>query len=370
MTRFPEILLFAQNYFVVKKFRLDLIKQLSLNYIVRVVTITDEMANYDGQVLGNNIEVYVSNSSRKTHGLTRLMKLFYAYVPIRHKPSSLIMCFGLLPIVVGWIVSIVKIGQVQRISVITGFGSYFYNKSILISWVTKKIYAVALKRSSQIWVASNSDKKKLISLVGKFSNVKVFYGAGISLSMLDRNLPINLSSIKFIGRIRVDKGILDFILASKNKRHAGLEFSVYGIMDPADDYANQEVKMAINDGLIKYHGFIKFRDDLYLDRGIVVHPSMHEGLPTVIVESLATKSPVISSNIDVVNELKSMGFAIFTYGQSCEYATINDAIDAIYSLSVGELNGLLERNARLANLFFNTEILAKRQVEFVNELFV
>ena len=124
-------------------------------------------------------------------------------------------------------------------------------------WLLKFAYSLSTKHANQIWFVSQSDAKIGMDKLHLNPNkIKVVYGAGIKTrpnnnSLIDKISTNSKTQIIYMGRIRKDKGIEDFIaLANQLSLDDRFSLTLMGSMDSSDENINTLVNQASEDGLI------------------------------------------------------------------------------------------------------------------------
>ena len=127
----------------------------------------------------------------------------------------------------------------------------------------------------------------------------------------------------FSGRISINKGILDLIMAVNILRKNGtkVNLNIVGFFD--DDRLKDELKSFINklnlNPFISYKGFFNSGNQLlkwYRNADIFIMPtrSKGEGFPRVIWEAMASSLPVLTSNLPGVKEKVNDSIITFEAG--------------------------------------------------------
>ena len=117
-----------------------------------------------------------------------------------------------------------------------------------------------------------------------------------------------------MGRIRKDKGIEDFIaLANQLSSDNRFSLALMGSMDSSDEYIHTLVNQASEDGLITRIDFNYDNMQYLRSADVLLLCSKHEGMPTVILESMANFVIPIAANLPVIDELNNMGARIYSY---------------------------------------------------------
>ncbi|WP_261885788.1 glycosyltransferase [Vibrio pomeroyi] len=146
----------------------------------------------------------------------------------------------------------------------------------------------------------------------------------------------------FVGRISEQKGLDILLKAIMNVRNDNINLNVIGdgpLLQSLCDFS-----MSIKNATIKFHGKIDNPYYMIKRSDLLVMPSRWEGLPTVLIESLALNTPVISTdckygpreiinnekylfNVDDVDELAKMleepNFGVSNGFDSKEYILSN-----------------------------------------------
>lgn len=212
-----------------------------------------------------------------------------------------------------------------------GVGSYYIAKKINIPIVTgvlgsdvnvyanyffrKKIIADALKNSQLVIAVSSALKDKVLSLGVSQDKVKVILN-GINSNLFkpcdqeEIKNKLNLSKEKkyilFIGNLYAIKGVEFLIESFKNIsfNNKNIELLIIGDGD-------------LKEQLIRKVNYLEIRDKVsFLGRkphnelpdwinccDVFCLPSIHEGCPNVVLESLACGKPVVASNVGGIPEL-------------------------------------------------------------------
>ncbi len=189
---------------------------------------------------------------------------------------------------------------------ITGLGEALMHegkaKKLLI-----RLYPIATKRAKCIFFQNAFNRQFFID--HRLADQKIFKmipGSGVNLNNFQ---PIDYPNEKdgirflFVSRIVKDKGIDELIEAIKiiKNEFNCVEFHFVG--GCSDEY-KESLKQWLNDGLIIYHGKVDPDEmkNLYRMMHCLVHPSYHEGMANVILESGACARPTIASDINGCKE--------------------------------------------------------------------
>jgi glycosyltransferase involved in cell wall biosynthesis len=159
-----------------------------------------------------------------------------------------------------------------------------------------------LKAANRIIAVSLADKRLLSK---ELKNVE-YVPNGVDLSFY-KNLKAKVEKkITFIGRIHEQKGII-YLLEAFEKikdKYPGYKLEIIG---EVNDYAKQLIKK-FPDRRIIWRGFISNRREIaksLKSSYCIVLPSLWEGLPLTLFESLASSRPLIVSDIDAFKDVVS-----------------------------------------------------------------
>jgi len=255
------------------------------------------------------------------------------------------------------------------ISVITGLGSLYHNRKIT-KYFLYFIYSLLINKSNQIWFVSKSD----FSNSSKFlriprDKVKFIYGSGIDTRSLDISIKgkLELKKIIYSGRIREDKGILDFIkLASKMGGNTDFNFQVMGAFDTNNKNLIQTFMNSIKNNKFNYKNFEFNNLGSLKDSLILVMPSRHEGMPTIILESMANYVIPVATDLPVIIELISLGAIIYSYPPG-DIKKLENIIKDIYNLTDAEKIKIMKKNQEIVKEYFDNRKLAEIQANFIQE---
>ena len=164
-------------------------------------------------------------------------------------------------------------------------------------------FKMGLRCADKLIAVSMADKRLLDA---EFNNV-VYIPNGVDLSVY-KNLKAKVEKkITFIGRMHEQKGVIYLLEAFDRIKEKYPEFRLELIGD-VNDYA-RELQKKFDDRRIIWRGFISNRKEiakLLKSSYCIALPSLWEGLPLTLFESLASGRPLIVSDIeafkDVVNK--------------------------------------------------------------------
>ena len=125
-------------------------------------------------------------------------------------------------------------------------------------------------------------------------------GSGVNLEMNRfRKYPEDGRKLMFltVGRIMKDKGIEELLMCAEKikERYPNVIFRLVGMFD--QEQYRPMVEKAVKKGNIEYLGQRDDVPELMAQSHAIIHPSYHEGLSNVLLESAACGRPIIASDI-------------------------------------------------------------------------
>lgn len=368
------VLLTSANYFTIAKFRYSFVSKLiEHGYKVVLYSSYDDMSYDSIKKLEDLGAICIkTGNSRGSYSVFEAFKYIVGYINILRKFSvDVAINFTLMPMILGGIIC--RLGKLRFVSVVTGLGSQYYGH-LIKRWLLKFAYSLSVKHANQIWFVSQSDAKIGVNKLHlSINKTRVVYGSGIKIRSNNNPLMEKISvnsktKIIYMGRIRKDKGIEDFIgLASQLSLDDRFSLVLMGGIDSSDAYINTLVRQASKDGIITRIDF-NYENIQYLrSADILLLCSKHEGMPTVILESMANLVIPISANLPVIGELNNMGAKIYSY-TSGDIESLYGRIMEIEGMALGEKEIIIKNNYKFVSKYFDQDEIATLQYKYFSEL--
>lgn len=207
---------------------------------------------------------------------------------------------------------IARFRNIKFIPTITGLGSALNSKTF-VSTLLNNLYRFSFKKSyvvvfqnktNQTWFRKNINNKVKSILVN---------GSGVNLSKFIYSEPqtTKQTSFLFLGRIMKEKGIDEFIQASKIIKEKYGDSIIVKLAGYFEDDYNELIKELERSNIVQYLGFVEDTFTLIRSCSVVVLPSYHEGLSNVLLEAQAIGRPVIASDIPGCTETFIQGLSGF-----------------------------------------------------------
>jgi len=193
------------------------------------------------------------------------------------------------------------------VSAVAGLGVVFIASGIkakVLRAFLYPLYKFAFSHKNQSIIFQNTDDADFISdwVTINASKICLIRGSGIDLNTYQYSPePTGKPVVAFVGRLLVDKGIREFIDASKiiydNEIEA--DFWVAGDLDEGNPSSITKVEIASWKELpnVRVIGFQTDIGDLYTKSNIACLPSYREGLPKSLIEAAACGRAVVTSDV-------------------------------------------------------------------------
>lgn len=234
----------------------------------------------------------------------REYKLYQEFVGLyRELQPDLIFHYTIKPNIYG-VMAASKMG-IKTIAVTTGLGHVFL-KNGLVSLIAKSLYKIALNKANEVWFLNQEDmdsflenhiidKKKAMLLPGEGVDIEWFKPMAKEI--------VNEDRLRFIytGRMIADKGIVEFVEASRQLSEKGYKFEsvLLGFMEVLNPSAISKAQMDdwVKRRLVIYHGPTSDVRPFIADADCVVLPSYYrEGIPRSLLEAASMGKPIITTN--------------------------------------------------------------------------
>ena len=299
----PKKLIFTCNTsWGIYKFRIALIRQLiSKGYTVYVLAPEDRYSTHliDEQGL---IFIPLKHLRPVSFSLLHDWRLYHELrTHYRHIKPWLIFHYTIKANIYGTLAA-ARSGY-PSISVITGLGYTFLNKSWVMKLVSR-MYTFALNRASEVWFLNRDDRDFFISnhIVGA-EKTFVLPSEGIDTRLFHCESPYHIKpAITFllIGRIIKEKGIAEYVAAARILKQKGyaVECQLAGFYDYHNPSSVPHKRFFnwVSDGLITYLGSTDDIKPLIEKADCIVLPSYREGLPLSLLEGASMCRPLIAAD--------------------------------------------------------------------------
>lgn len=220
--------------------------------------------------------------------------------------------------------------NIPSIAIVTGLGYAFINKG-WIHKITKYLYRKSAGYHERFLFENEDDLALFNNGIIKPHQGRSIKGCGVDEKHFfpqKNESQKNATTFTFIGRLLLDKGIIEFIDAAKYyKPNHKIQFKVIGQLDDQNPskISSHHLQSWIDKEYISY---VSFKKDIRKEIAVsdcVVLPSYREGLPRTILEAMSMEKPIIVSDTPGCRETihnEENGFLV-------EVKDSNSLIDAI-----------------------------------------
>ena len=235
------------------QFKRNLIKSLiENNFEVTVIAPKDEYSKRFSEIGANYYPINMdTNGLNPIKDLILIRDLYRAYKDIGATSNLL---FTIKPNIYGTIASHLR--GLKTINNVTGLGSVFLRRG-LVQLIVKILYRSALRFSTKVMFQNSEDRDLFINqkLVCP-SKAILIPGSGVDVQRFRPRTNIEKEKIIFlmIGRILIDKGVLEYIEAARLSKSENVEFWLLGECDVNSRSSIKRKTISIweNEGIIKY----------------------------------------------------------------------------------------------------------------------
>jgi len=295
------------NFFISHRFEIAE-KLFSLGYEIHIFAGYDPQSKNSNNLLSydlSNFKIKKINLSRGGFKIWNDVGFFinlYRYCK-KYSPDVLHL-ITLKPIIYGGIIA--RILNHPRVVIsFTGLGFLFINKTKKINqYIFKKLLRFVLKNRKIHSIFQNKDDISSIKSIFNIpdDNITLIRGSGVNLDKYKFSIEPNKEmNIVMASRILIDKGVLEFIEASKIVSSKGYKckFYLYGDIDPPNPSAISLTKLQnlTQESKVIYGGFSQNIQEIYSSSNIIVFPSYREGFPKSLIEAAAIGRPIITTDV-------------------------------------------------------------------------
>lgn len=288
-----KVLILVNHDVVIYNFRLELVERLlNENYEV-----------YISSPYGERIDDLISLGCKyvkaefNRHGLNIFQEwklLRYYKKIIKDIRPNVILTYTIKPNIYGALAA--KSLGIPVIANITGLGGAVENGG-LMQKISINLYKYAFKNIKKVFFQNAENQQFFIDNNIALKKQELIPGSGVNLerfSLMDYPKD-NTVEFVFISRIMKEKGIDEYLNAAKyiTSKHQNTRFHILGF---SEENYEEELKHLQEKEIIKYHGMQRDIRKFLKQFHCTIHPSYHEGMSNVLLESAASGRPIITTN--------------------------------------------------------------------------
>lgn len=193
------------------------------------------------------------------------------------------------------------------VSAVAGLGILFSGqgfKNKVLRSILYPLYRFSFGHKNQAAIFQNPNDRDLLVNWGvlDFNKAQLIRGAGADLSVYPYlPEPEGVPVISFAARLLKDKGVIEFVEASRILKTRGVETRFWLIGDPDPGNSNTVTQAQLDEwqqvGLVECLGYRTDIANLFSQSNIVTLPSYYgEGLPKVLIEAAACGRAVVTTD--------------------------------------------------------------------------
>jgi glycosyltransferase involved in cell wall biosynthesis len=205
------------------------------------------------------------------------------------------------------------------VNALAGLGFVFSSsrsQARIIRWFVKLAFRWLLDRSNSCVLLQNPDDQKMLtsSRLVHSENTRLIRGSGVDTKRFaPREEPIHPPVVMaLVARMLRDKGIPEFVEASKSLKQQGLPIRaiLVGIPDPENptSIAKSQLEAWQSEGWVEWWGQRDDIPELWAQSHIAVLPSAYgEGVPMSLIEAAACGRPIVTTDTPGCREIVQDG---------------------------------------------------------------
>lgn len=289
----------------VKAFLIKHIKQLAEDFDVTVVSNTDLDLNVEYNI---NCKTQKVTIDRKIHILNDIKSIISLYSFLKREKFDLVLSVspkaGLISAISSFLAKI-------KVRVHFFTGQVWVTKKGPFRFLLKSLDKLIATLNTNILIDSPSQKKFLIdeNVVSKNKSKVLLSGSisGVDINKfkVNKNLKKELKKsykieddiiFMFIGRLNIDKGILDLVSVFDKLflKHDNIRLFLIG---PDEENIEEKIPTFLNNKNVIRIDYVSNPEEILNIADILVLPSYREGFGTIVIESAAMGIPCIASDI-------------------------------------------------------------------------
>lgn len=234
------------------------------------------------------------------------LMLYYRRL-IKQVKADVVLSYTIKPNLYGGLAS--AFCKVPQIANVTGLGAAVEYPGLLQKF-TILLYKVCMRKTHLVFFQNDANRQFCLQHGMVKGRTRLIPGSGVNLSYHTlKPYPQEDEPVRFlfISRIRVEKGIEEYLAAAEviRKECSNTEFHILGECE--GDYEDRLRRMT-EDGIVEYHGT---QSDVrpFIERAAcLIHPSFYpEGMSNVLLEACAAGRPVITTDRPGCGEIVDNG---------------------------------------------------------------
>ena len=257
-----------------------------------------------------NIGCEIIDTQFNRQGMNPLtdFKLMLTYRKImKQVKADLILSYTIKPNRYGGLAA--KFCKVPQLANVTGLGTAVEYPGMLQKF-TIMLYKFCMNKTRLVFFQNSANRQFCLNHKMVKGRSQLIPGSGVNLEYHTQKLyPSAEEPVRFlfISRIRVDKGIEEYLAAAETirKENSNTEFHIVGGCE--GDYESR-LKQMTEEGIVCYHGMQSDVRPFIEQASCIIHPSFYpEGMSNVLLEACSAGRPVITTDRSGCGEIVESG---------------------------------------------------------------
>lgn len=348
-------------------FRKEIIKELDEKYTIILIANKDEYLDY----FKRKYKCISFDGHFNSKSILKNFLLIFKIILIffKQKPS-IVQTYTIHPNLV--CIPLAKFFFSKTCSMITGMGSTSVTKKLLLKKIIDLCYKFSFTFCDNIIFVNKHNEKYFQKKLGINKNSIRIFGAGVNKKNIikKKNFIVqkynlkNTFNILFIGRLTKEKGILDALKIFKMINIPNKRMIIVGGLDINSFSGKINIKELNYPGIIKL-GHQVNTEEYYQFANVFLLPSITEGMPTTLMESIINEVPSICYDIPgvediLINNLNGIKIKIKDFN-----AAVN-AINKIYRSK--KFSNYLIENSNKHKIKINRNNVVSKVVNFYDKI--
>ena len=231
----------------------------------------------------------------------------------RRERPDLVHHVALKPVLYGALAARIT-GMPAVVNALAGLGYVFSSGQLrarIIKRFVRAAFRALLNRQNSVVLLQNPDDRRMLieSKTILPERTALIRGSGVDIQRFSPSPELDDGSVMvtLVARMLRDKGILEFVEASKLLRQRGRQFRavLVGTPDPANptSISASQLEAWQAEGLIEWWGQQDDIPGVWAESHIAVLPSYREGLPKTLLEAASCGRAIIASNVPGCREI-------------------------------------------------------------------
>jgi len=255
--------------------------------------------------------------------LADIASLQSLYLLLGHIKPDLVVAYTIKPIIYSGLAIRLRMLlhrdlAIRFLPLITGLGYAFTRGGSgskarwLLRTLLQRLYYSAL-RSADVLVFQNPDDQAVfqsMGLVPQLAKTLRVWGSGVDLEVFTPQALPDAPVFLMLARLLADKGIREYVEAARlvRTKYPMAVFRLAGMLDPNPAAIGQpELQSWITAGDIKYLGDLSSVRTALQECRFYVLPSYREGTPRSVLEAMATRRPILTTDVPGCRETVVQG---------------------------------------------------------------